>query len=368
MHSHNDKNRPSTSDDISPNASKGDIVVNAPSVHHDANGIWRFSKSKSSQVWRPTAEEQTNLDSYHEKIELMTNYVRMAHHRRIYGVFIYGRAGISKTHTVYNYLNKVEGKDWIPVKGKATARGLFDTIEAYPDKTIVLDDVSAIFDDRTGQQLLLSALEAPPSGQTVRTVSYLKADSKQRVPFTGAIIAISNLGLKSHCNKIMAAIKDRCSTFHHNPSNEEVRAFLMQLASQGVNGIKPMECLDVAKFMVDAMKEKGVEDLLTIRLFVQKALAYYQSWKDKIITHDWRDMVRNVLTEVAIKVQHQTQEVRETIHTIMASKKELLRNIILRAPKPGVQLELAKKQLGISRATFFAWKRELISNLNSSEG
>lgn len=311
-----------------------------------------------TQTWTPSPEEQAHLESYNNKINYLIDYAAMAHSRRAYGVYIYGRPGISKTHSIRAYLDSVD-PTYRYVAGKITPRALFETIESYPDATIVLDDVSALFEDRTAIGLLLSALSAPAEGQSARIVSYLKANEHARVPFTGAVIAISNLTLKGHSKRLIEALKSRCLILQHRPSNEEVSAFLMELASQGVAGTNAENSMMVARFLIEEIKKTGQEDILSIRLFVDKALVLFQSWQAKEIRHHWQDMVRAMIAEEAITATHVLQEMKQTIRTVKADNKEQVLAIIQREPKPTLQLELAKAELGISKATFFNYKKEL---------
>lgn len=311
-----------------------------------------------SNTWKPSEEEDAALSSYSKKIVCITDLVGMCVNGQQTGGYIYGRPGISKTHTVRQYLDSNDiAYEYVP--GKITPVGLFQTIEAHPHDIIVLDDVSAIFDDKAAVQLLLAALSAPAAGQTVRMVSYIKSNSKVVIPFTGSIIAISNLTLKNHQAKLLEALRSRITTVHHNPSNAEVAAFLLELAAKGLKGLTPEECLEVARYLIEQVQSKGKDDILSIRLFVDKALNYFIAHKEQSIQMHWKDWVNITVNEELEQLHHDLQPVKPNIRMVKADNKEAVLDIIKSEPKASVQQELAKQQLGISRASFFNYKKEL---------
>lgn len=308
--------------------------------------------------WTPTPEEQTHLASYGIKRNSMLDLVRMCVARESQGCYIYGRPGTSKTHTIREHLDK-HGHYFKYVAGHLTPIGLFREIEANKDAIIVLDDVSALFDQAIAINILLSALSAPKPGSNARNVSYIKANTQEQVAFTGSVIAISNLPMKQHTKGTIMALKSRCQVMNYEPTNEEMAAAIMELASQGIDGVEATECLMVARYLISEVDKRAKKESMSIRLFVDKAMKIYRSWKNRTITQHWEDFLRQVVVEETTELGHKLQMARPTIRTVKQDNKQALVEILNNEPKQVVQIEMAREQLGISRATFFNYVKEL---------
>src|SRR5262245_6742593 len=108
------------------------------------------------------------------------------------GLYLYGRPGISKTHTVIETLLETVGEGrFTHDKGHLTPVGLFELLESHADKIVVLDDVSSLFKSSIAMNILLAALGGMSDG--VRQVDYRRAGGTISFEFTGRLIAISNL-------------------------------------------------------------------------------------------------------------------------------------------------------------------------------
>ena len=222
------------------------------------------------------------------------------------GFYLHGPPGISKTHTVVNFLNDKS----IPhehVQGQLTGSALFDVIEENPDGVIVLDDVSAIFGEPKAVQILLAALGSPPDGSRVRKVPYHTARGKRVVDYTGGIVAISNLALDEHRNGVIAALESRVDVQELNPTREQVEAMVFKIAMEGPAGVPVEEALMVAEFLVQECQRRGTR--MTIRLFIDHALRDYRMWKAGGLENHWKVLVRATVAKAFVP---QRQVVRGT--------------------------------------------------------
>ena len=218
------------------------------------------------------------------------------------GFYLCGPPGVSKTHTVVNFLND----NSIPfehVQGHLTGSALFDVIEENPAGVIVLDDVSNIFrNDDKGVQLLLAALGSSPDGSRVRKVPYRTARGKRVVGFAGGVVAISNLGIDEHRNDVIAALADRVHVQKFDPTPEQVEALIFKIAMKGVAGVAAEDAVMIARFLAEECRKRGTR--LTIRLFIDSALPDFRMWKAGKAENHWTMLVRATVAKEFVPQRH----------------------------------------------------------------
>lgn len=218
-----------------------------------------------------------------------------------FGLYVYGRAGLSKTHTVTTTLEEcglTEDVEVIPKNHVLTPRGMFDILEKNRNKTLVLDDVGWLFGKPNVLTLLLAALGPQKNGK--RMVTYTTAREELSFEFTGSIIAISNLELKHGVpSDIREAVQSRMVSLNFNPSDASVRAKILDLAGNGLKGIAPETCIEIAHTMFEICDEFG--ERVNIRLFTQGAIQDYQHWDLRKPAEHWVDLLRSRIEEELIK-------------------------------------------------------------------
>ena len=129
----------------------------------------------------------TEADQYASlmrQVKIVKDRVRGVVHRKCNGVYLYGRPGTSKTHTVCTTLDNL-AVNYAYSNGHLTPIGLFDLIMENRDRVIVIDDVSAIFNQPIALQLLLAALGNRHDDTGVRYVRYKTARGDEVVAFRG---------------------------------------------------------------------------------------------------------------------------------------------------------------------------------------
>jgi hypothetical protein len=223
------------------------------------------------------------------------------------GLYLFGRPGTAKTHTVRALLEKEICEPYTYQRGHLTPMGLFELLAEHPDEVIVLDDLAAVLDSDIALQILLSALEHPAPGDRTRSriVRYRRQGRQERVVFRGGIICISNREL--HDDELLGAFKSRVHTLDYNPSDAQLGALMLGLAElgwphSGEPEISPAEARSVAHFVLGEMLRLGCR--FDLRLFVNKALPDYQQWKDDETESDWRDLVTASIEEHLVAVRH----------------------------------------------------------------
>jgi hypothetical protein len=128
-------------------------------------------------------------------------------------LLITGSPGVGKTYTVLKQLSDAglkKQEDFIHVKGRSTAAGMFITLYENNGKIIVFDDCDSVFGNGDAVNILKGALDSYGEREISWLVGKpLKTAEGENVPksfvFTGKVIFISNLPQK----KIDDAIKSR---------------------------------------------------------------------------------------------------------------------------------------------------------------
>ena len=78
--------------------------------------------------------------------------------------------------------------------------------------------------------------------------TYKTKDKDLSVPFSGAIVAISNVPMR--CDPLARALGSRIVFLEHEPTDDEVAAFIRHLAAKGFMDLNADECAEVAEFII----------------------------------------------------------------------------------------------------------------------
>lgn len=238
---------------------------------------------------------------------IVRDYVRAVARQYATGLYLFGRPGTAKTHTVRAVLEKEIQEPYTYQRGHLTPMGLFELIAEHPDDVIVLDDLTAVLESDVALQILLSALEHPAPGDRTRSrvVKYRRQGREERVAFRGGIVCISNREL--HDDELLGAFKSRVHTLNYDPSDAQLGALMLSIAElgwphTGRPEINPEEARLVAHFLIGEMLRLSCR--FDLRLFVNKALPDYQQWKDDETESDWHDLVTASIEEHLVSVRH----------------------------------------------------------------
>ena len=150
------------------------------------------AKPKPSKTKAPisTDPELVALAELDKKLLVARDRIRMVARGQTPGFYWHGRPGTCKTHTVLAVLDEM-GVNYHYHKGNITQGGLLEIMEKYHDWIIVLDDLSAILDDKKAVQYLLAAL-GRQAGKPL-PMGYVRQGKDVSFEFTGGIICISNV-------------------------------------------------------------------------------------------------------------------------------------------------------------------------------
>ena len=205
-------------------------------------------------------------------------------------VYLVGRPGTSKTFTVRKELNRMEEPN-LYRNARMNAWGLFSLLADHPEHVIVLDDVTSLYNSKQAMQILLAALDGTPG--KARPVSYRTKETEETIPFSGSIIAISNLPLRS--DPLARALGSRIVVLEHEPSDDEISAFMRHLALKSFKDLSPDECMEVAEFII---AETRAHDLRLDLRHLTKAWQDYRQYKHGRAKTSWQDLVRTSLRKL----------------------------------------------------------------------
>jgi len=276
----------------------------------------RFSHShfriqNENENVRKIKTDSDYLEDLTRQLTIIRDRIRGVIHRQATGLYLCGRAGTSKTHTVRTTLEGLE----VPYHyntGHLTPIGLFDLISENRDKIIVLDDVSAIFNQPIALQILLAALARPHSPDHGRVIFYKTAKGTESVTFKGGLIAISNLQLNGHHNEILQALRDRVYAIGFDPTDEQMISLWRHLARGGIRDVSVADCLTVITFLTERIEEASVRP--TMRLF-DKAIRDFELFAAGRCEAHWKDLILSNLKEEVVTPQEEFTDVSRAEQT-----------------------------------------------------
>ena len=246
------------------------------------------------------------LADLHRRQAIVRDYVRGVARQYATGLYLFGRPGTAKTHTVRAVLEQEVREIFTYQRGHITPMGLFELIASHPDEVIVLDDLGAVLKSDVALQILLSALEHPTSRDRSRVVKYRRQGREERAVFRGGIVCISNREL--HDDELLGAFKSRVHTLNYDPTDAQLGALMLDIADRGwpcgsANPeIGPEAARTVACYLIGEMLRLSCP--FDLRLLVNKAFPDFQQWKDGEAESDWRDLITASIEEHLVSVRH----------------------------------------------------------------
>ncbi len=137
-------------------------------------------------------------------------------------VILVGPGGLAKSRTVRTVLGD-QPAAWI--EGNGTPFGIYTKLYRHKDQFVVIDDVDAIYADRSGVRLLKSLCQTEPE-KAVAWHSHARSLERQGIPreftTTSRVIIIAN-DWKT-LNRNAAALQDRGHVLWFEPGAAEVHA------------------------------------------------------------------------------------------------------------------------------------------------
>ncbi|QGJ70879.1 EF-hand domain-containing protein [Planctomycetales bacterium 10988] len=257
--------------------------------------------------------------------------------------YLVGRPGTSKTFTVMDELSDLD-EPFAYRNARMTPMGLFDFIADHPEHVLVLDDIGTLFKNDQAMQILMAATGGDP--KEPRRVTYKSKDKQHDVDFTGGIIAISNVPLRH--DPLARAFGSRVVLLEHEPTDEEMANFMLQLASRGTHDLSPEERIEVAQFVIAETREH--DQRLDLRHF-NKAIQDFRQDRDGLTGCSWQELVRTSLQKTVI-VEQECLSKRERIELDRERVREAMELF------PG---DTARQidHSGLGKSTFYTRRKEV---------
>lgn len=248
--------------------------------------------------------DATALYELERQRSVIRDRVRDVAARRHTSAYVFGPAGTGKTRIVRDALDQL-GEAYHYHSGHLTALGYFDLLRDRPDDVIVLDDVSSLFRDRIGQQLLLASLGSACGGSGwTRVVRYQRRGRSEVVNLSGGVIALSNLRLRDD-DEVMVAIKSRTKPLCWDPTEAQLAAVMRDAVAEGWERdgvtLTAEECGEVIDFVLDRCRHFNVT--LDLRLLFDAALPDRAASKAGEHEADWRDHTQMAVREQVRRLQ-----------------------------------------------------------------
>lgn len=291
-----------------------------------------------------TADEQRHLQSYNAKSQTLRDLVRGVARGYHPAVYLTGRAGIGKTHTVMEEVER-SGRPSTYRNARISPAGLFELFDQHADDVIVIDDVADLFKVQGALQILQGALDSKTPRRVTRTVH----GHDQTVTVTGGLIAISNVPLDD--DPIAASIQSRVVPHEFNATNDEVAAFMkhLVLSKRGMrHGLDRAACMSVVNFLTAEAKRHAL--WLDLR-HLGKACGFYRQWADGHAATHWQDLVR-------LSIQQPIKSVPLTKKEEVAQQRDRVRRLM--AQYPG-DIHRQVKESGLSQSTFYVRRKEVLA-------
>ena len=261
------------------------------------------------------SDDQQLVQEFERKLQIIRDRVSSVAHNYHTGCYLVGRPGTSKTYTVMEELGRME-RPSLCRNARMSPYGLFCLLDEHRDHVVVLDDITSVFKSDQAMEILLAALDGRP-GQP-RTITYKTKDKDLSVPFSGAIVAISNVPMRS--DRLARALGSRIVVLEHEPTDDEVAAFIRHLAAKGFMDLTADECAEVAEFIISETRQYDLR--LDLR-HLTKGWQDYRQFKHGRSQTTWRDLIRTSLQKTAREpivprskqedLEHQRQRVREVL-------------------------------------------------------
>lgn len=297
-------------------------------------------------------EEINHLKSLNTKKGYLRDRVRQVANGESTGAYVFGRPGTAKTYTITRTLEAIAAP-FVHKSAHLTPIGLFNLLMDNHNRVVVLDDVSALFNQPIALQILLAATGWTPSGR--RIVSHTSAAGDIQFEFTGGIVAISNLDLNGHKSEVLAALKDRIFTIQYEPTDEEICAEIFHLAeTESVGkGLTSKDKKTVATFLIDECLSREIRP--SIRLFIDKALPDFRSWKNEEVESHWEDLIVSNLEQMTVEL---TKPVNDLTFKEEQARFRKIAGEVYEGIESAQRLKVFKERTGLGKNRYYAYLKE----------
>jgi len=200
------------------------------------------------------------FSEHQKKIKI---YVKAVCEGDINSFVLVGRAGLGKTYLISQVLEELKlqpNVNYIYLNSYITATELYIMLERVnrllPPKLLVLDDIEYSIRDRKVVSLLKSALWEGGNGK--RQINYqsgtYRVSATQISDFQGKVII--NLNEFKVNNPLLKALRDRGLFYQFEPTDQEIRQAVRELANKPYKNINQSDRIKIAEYILSKTKPK----------------------------------------------------------------------------------------------------------------
>jgi len=285
--------------------------------------------------------------------------VALGHH---VGLYLYGRRGTAKTHTVRMTLDTL-GLPYYYHNGHLTPLGLFELLAEQHDRLILLDDVAPLFEQRVAIQILLAALGNQPNSAGGRIVKYRRQGRVEVVRFSGGIISISNLELGSA--PLLQAFKSRVHYLKYDVTEEQLAALMLEISRQGWPAarprLSPAACREVTEYLMAESARLSCH--LDLRQLVDKAFPDYLQHREGNTEAHWHDLVTASLEGQLVELRHAPRAQHSSRQERKEYEQQVVRQLLQEHATPQLRLAAWQQRTGKSARAFYRRLGEIRANI-----
>jgi hypothetical protein len=165
----------------------------------------------------------------------------------------------------------------------------------------------------------------------------------------GRSTSIERLGYAVRNDPLALAVASRVVQLEHEPTDEEVAAFMRRLAADGYKDLLPHQCQEVVEFVIE--ETRGYNERLDHR-HLTKAFEDRRQWEDGHSTSSWQDLVRTSLRKLAIEDAEVPMSKKEDI----SDQRERVAEAVKLFPN---DVDKQMEHTGLKKSTFYKRRQEV---------
>jgi hypothetical protein len=220
--------------------------------------------------------------AYEDQLKDLAGLIKLVVKGASNALFIAGRGGVGKTHTVESVLGELglkDGEGYFKNTGSASAIGIYKLLYKHRDEIILFDDSDGALADQDSRNIFKAATDTKKvrklvwnkDSKNLVDPDEMDEDDDTKIPkyfeFTGRIIFISNLSIDKLDPD--GALRTRALMISIDPTDEEVLDFMEKI----VNKIPLEDGLELdesaRKEVVDQMRKSTRKGDISIRKLVR---------------------------------------------------------------------------------------------------
>ncbi len=247
-------------------------------------------------------------------------YIEMVGMNDLQGFTLIGPAGMGKTYTIRQELDKL-GIDYVVFGGHITTASTYEFLLENDDKLILFDDVSQVVNKVEIMELLKQALNTTGQKRIIhyRSKSGLTLDFPKQFEFKGRVIFTFNVMNKRNPN--VKAIIDRAPIIELKFTRKEMFDIMYQIANSEGYGLsveeKKMITQEMEEYSDSSMDISLRKQQLAFKIYFSlKRMGKVTNWKSQIHlligkrSESWmRELVRDLVGEGQIKRKELAKEI-----------------------------------------------------------